>query len=297
MKKLIALVALLSISTLSNAQWNQFTTPYGYISLGPANSSYAHIYTDRNKFIFNKDIYLLTGGISAYSQNDLSLKTNGDLRMIIKKSNGNVGIGTSNPLDKLHVNGNLLMPTYTQVRLGTENNNTGHVRMLVSTPQHYNNFWDIKGNLYFRRNNNGSNQGAIMGLQNDGTVTIGVWEKYNNSVTDTDGHKLMVNGGIMCEKIKVIEDVPNSDHVFESDYYLRPLEEVKSFVEENKHLPEIPSAKEFQENGYNIGEMDDVLLRKVEELTLYMIEMKEKVDHLEAENAELKSAIENTTNK
>ncbi|NVK66642.1 MAG: hypothetical protein HWE22_18765 [Flavobacteriales bacterium] len=283
MNKLFIAVVAIACVTFSNksvAQWNQFNTPYGYIKLGPANSTWAHIYTDRSKFLFNADVYTTSGGFSAYSLGNLYLKTNSTPRLTVSGSNGYVGIGTTNPQDRLHVEGNLLMPSGTQVRLGTEEPNSGHVRMLVSTTAYYNNFWDIKGNLYFRRNNTGSNQGAIMGLQHDGTVTIGVWEKYDNSVTDTQGHKLMVNGGILCEKIKVIADVPNSDHVFGDDYNLLPLTEVKSFVEQNKHLPEVPSAQEFQENGYNVGEMDDLLLRKVEELTLYIIDQNETIELL-----------------
>lgn len=101
----------------------------------------------------------------------------------------------------------------------------------------------------------------------------------------------MVNGGVLCEKVKIIGDVPNSDHVFEKDYDLKSIEQVKEFVETNKHLPEVPSAKDFKENGYNVGEMDDLLLRKVEELTLYLIQLKEEMDLLKAESSELKQAV------
>jgi hypothetical protein len=75
------------------------------LKLGPSNSIWAHIYTDRPKFIFNKDVYAIGGGFSTYSSSNLSLKTNGTTRMTIKYNNGNVGIGTNNPLNKLHVNG------------------------------------------------------------------------------------------------------------------------------------------------------------------------------------------------
>jgi hypothetical protein len=59
-----------------------------------------------------------------------------------------------------------------------------------------------------------------------------------------------------------------------------PLSELEKFVNEQKHLPEVMSAKEFAENGYNLGEMDDVLLRKVEELTLYIIQQQKEIDGL-----------------
>ena len=103
--------------------------------------------------------------------------------------------------------------------------------------------------------------------------------------------KLVVNGTIKASEIKVVNTsaLPCSDYVFESGYNLRSLEEVESFVKENKHLPEVPSAAEFKENGYSIGEMDDVLLRKIEELTLYMIELKKQNEQLQKEVRELKN--------
>jgi len=64
---------------------------------------------------------------------------------------------------------------------------------------------------------------------------------------------------------------------------LRPLQEVKAYVWNNKHLPEIPSAQEFKDNGYSVGTMDDLLLRKVEELTLYVIQLQEELDKLKLE--------------
>jgi len=62
------------------------------------------------------------------------------------------------------------------------------------------------------------------------------------------------------------------DHVFHSDYNLRPLNELEQFVKQNHHLPEIPTAKEVIENGLDLGEMQGKLLLKIEELTLYIIE-------------------------
>ncbi len=144
---------------------------------------------------------------------------------------------------------------------------------------------DFKHNLYFRAEYlNGNGIDAVpLTLFHDGIVGIGVEQSYTPNTFHSlasEGHKLLVNGSILCEKVKVIGDVPNSDHVFEDDYNLRTLEEVEKFVTKNKHLPEIPSAKEFKENGYSIGEMDDVLLRKVEELTLYIIELKKEINEL-----------------
>ncbi|MBL4708549.1 MAG: hypothetical protein JKY48_08945, partial [Flavobacteriales bacterium] len=68
------------------------------------------------------------------------------------------------------------------------------------------------------------------------------------------------------------------DYVFEDNYDLTSLEKVESFIEENGHLPNVPSAKEVEDNGLNLGEMDAILLQKIEELTLYMIEQNKKIE-------------------
>ncbi len=84
----------------------RINTTKGYIDIGPKNTSWAHIYTDRSKFIFNKDVYAM-GGFSSYSTSDLLLKTSGTSRLTIKNSTGNVGIGTLAPDEKLTVKGRI----------------------------------------------------------------------------------------------------------------------------------------------------------------------------------------------
>ncbi|MBR5433234.1 MAG: hypothetical protein IK117_02225 [Bacteroidales bacterium] len=103
------------------------------------------------------------------------------------------------------------------------------------------------------------------------------------NLTATSGYKLAVDGGILCEEVKVISNVPSSDYVFEKDYNLRSLGEVEAYVNENKHLPDVPSAKEFKENGYKMGDMDNLLLQKVEELTLYIIDLQKQIEELKQE--------------
>ncbi|MBR7036145.1 MAG: hypothetical protein IKI25_10350 [Bacteroidales bacterium] len=102
------------------------------------------------------------------------------------------------------------------------------------------------------------------------------------NLTATSGYKLAVDGGILCEEVKVISNVPSADYVFENGYNLRSLNEVEAFVSENKHLPDVPSAKEFKANGYKMGDMDNLLLQKIEELTLYIIEQQKQIDELKS---------------
>jgi hypothetical protein len=73
------------------------------------------------------------------------------------------------------------------------------------------------------------------------------------------------------------------DYVFESDYPLMPISEVKTFIKEEKHLPGIPSAEEMQLNGIDLAEANKMLLEKVEEMMLYLINQQQEIDQLKAE--------------
>ncbi|MCQ2606630.1 MAG: hypothetical protein MJ204_08865 [Bacteroidales bacterium] len=107
-----------------------------------------------------------------------------------------------------------------------------------------------------------------------------------SNLTSTSNFKLAVKGGILCEEVKVIANVPSADYVFEKDYKLHSIEEVAEYVKENKHLPDVPSAKDFKENGYKIGDMDNLLLQKIEELTLYIIEQQKQIKELQSRLSE-----------
>ena len=71
-----------------------------------------------------------------------------------------------------------------------------------------------------------------------------------------------------------------ADFVFDNDYQLKSLQDVQDFITKNRHLPEIASAKEMEENGLELGKMDIKLLQKVEELTLYLIEQNKEIEAL-----------------
>ena len=74
-----------------------------------------------------------------------------------------------------------------------------------------------------------------------------------------------------------------SDFVFDDGYRLMPLGEVERYIEANRHLPDIPSAQEVEENGVDVGEMNKLLLQKVEELTIYIIDLQKQIDELKSE--------------
>jgi len=115
-------------------------------------------------------------------------------------------------------------------------------------------------------------------ILNNGNVGIGT--------TNPDA-VLAVKGQVHAQEVKVDLNVPGPDYVFEKDYQLTSLEEIKNYIDQNKHLPEVPSAKEMEKNGVQLGEMNMLLLKKIEELTLYVIDLKR-------ENEVLKKRMDNS---
>jgi hypothetical protein len=91
---------------------------------------------------------------------------------------------------------------------------------------------------------------------------------------------------LWAQEVEVVADVW-SDFVFSESYNLKPLKEVEDFITANKHLPDVPSEQEIKEDGLNLGEMDAILLQKIEELTLYIIEQDKKIDELNGRIEEL----------
>lgn len=104
--------------------------------------------------------------------------------------------------------------------------------------------------------------------------------------TKTPQSKLAVNGKITCKEIEVIA-TGWPDYVFAKDYDLKPLNEVEAFINENQHLPGVPSEREVLEDGVNLGEMNAILLEKIEELTLYMIDLKKENEEIKNQLKEL----------
>jgi hypothetical protein len=132
------------------------------------------------------------------------------------------------------------------------------------------------GNIKFETGLAGSTAKVQMMIDNTGNIGIGTGSTALNPL-----EKLAVNGLIHTKEVKV--DLLNwPDYVFEPSYTLIPLNELEQKIIAYKHLPEIPSAKEVEENGVLLGEMNKKLLQKVEELTLYMIQMNKEIELLKA---------------
>jgi hypothetical protein len=137
--------------------------------------------------------------------------------------------------------------------------------------------------------NGGVRAGSSLRVLTNGKVSIG----DVNTNTPDHGYMLYVEGGLLTEKVKVALKTSNewSDHVFEPGYELMPLPEVKTFIEEHGHLPGVPSAEQMVEHGLDVVKTDALLLEKIEEITLHLIRMEERVEVLEKENSQLRLLV------
>jgi hypothetical protein len=117
--------------------------------------------------------------------------------------------------------------------------------------------------------NNGKEQ---MRLDANGNLGLGT--------TATSTYKLAVNGTIGAKKLQITQ-TGWADFVFQQDYALPSLQEVKAYIDVHQHLPGVPSAAEVAEKGVDVGEMNKILLQKVEELTLYLMEQQKRIEELE----------------
>ena len=121
---------------------------------------------------------------------------------------------------------------------------------------------------------------ALMSIDRYGNVGIGA---------PPDSFKLQVAGSVRSEEI--IVETGWADYVFEDDYFLSPLADVESYIEENGHLPDIPSARVVESQGLRVGEMSSRFMQKIEELTLYTIDQEKRIKSQQEELERLQRMV------
>ncbi|MEN5195867.1 hypothetical protein [Sphingobacterium faecium] len=223
---------------------------------------------------------------------------------------GKVGIGTLAPTELLQINGNVksfkniitneagrsveISPTEIISGLGTidpktrtlhyeiaSNWDASQIRLRTGSTYLQNTIriqtdyngvsLDGKGGVYFGLNNTDTHV-----MLSNGNVGIGTLEPTE---------KLSVKGNIRAQQVKV-EMANWPDYVFEETYQLPSLKETEAFIKANKHLPGVPKAKEIEEDGLSLGEMNKILMQKVEELTLHLINKDKEISQLKETNTD-----------
>lgn len=183
-------------------------------------------------------------------------------------TSGNVGIGVTGPSGKLNV----------RSAFGA---GAGWNLLLNDDASPYNSgVWYYNGDpTFYLRNASNSTPAVYITSSGDSYITSG-----NFGIgTSSPSEKLSVNGNISAKKI-IVTQTGWSDYVFDSSYALRPLNEVADYIKIHSRLPDIPSAKEIEEKGNNVGDNQVLLLKKIEELTLYIIAMKKEIVELQHQN-------------
>ena len=198
----------------------------------------------------------------AYNSSNLTLDDQG------------VGISNTTPLTKLHVLGTQ------DAGMGVGSN--GYLMLGPGTGQNL----IIDNNEIISRNNSGS---ADLFLQNDaGNVILcanelgGVGIGVIAGTSIPAGYLLAVDGKIISEELKVQLSGNWPDYVFNKSYQLLPIKNLEQFISTNKHLPNIPAATVMEKNGIEVGEMQRKMMEKIEELTLYIIDLQKQIDVMQA---------------
>jgi hypothetical protein len=196
--------------------------------------------------------------------------------------NGNVGIGTPNAEAKMQIGSNFnTMPSSTAISVLGGN-----------TMRFLNGDGNADYGSYLTSNTTAS---LTLGTRYAGT-DIGVLTLNNSNVgigTVNPTQKLSVDGTVLAKKVKVSQSsIDWPDYVFTSVYKLPSLQYVELFIQRNKHLPNVPSAADVKKEGLDLGDNQAVLLRKIEELTLYIIEQNKQLEEQKKASESQKQQLE-----
>jgi len=195
-------------------------------------------------------------------------------------NSGKVGIGTSSPGAKAHISGGievLRLESSSDPLISFYEGSTYKAWMQAFDDDFY-----ITNRMTGRLRLRTSNIDRLV-IDGSGNVVIG-------ATTGATGYILSVKGRLACDEILIDDQAYWPDYVFQKEYDLLTIDEFRNSVETNKHLPGMPSADDISENGgFHVGDMQKKLLEKIEELSLYIIELNERVKTLEAEKREMEN--------
>ena len=220
----------------------------------------------------------------------------GSSKLAVNLSNGNVGIGTTSPSNRLHVVGSQTLEGNLNFSAGTQSiqfanpgvspapmmymfssGTTNAARMVIAHSPGFPTWGLQYSDDADRFDFLGAGSSRMTVNLSNGNVGIG---------TTTPGYRLDVCGTIRAKEVRV--ETGWCDYVFEKDYKLRSIEELENYINENKHLPGIAPASEVEKDGLKVAEMNKAMMEKIEELTLYVIQLSKDNKKLQQEINALK---------
>ena len=273
----------------------------------------------RTNYLYSKNLY--TDSVM-YIQNDTANMLTRNT-IVNANNSGRVGIGTSNPTEKLSVTGNVKISDTLKIEKSLridslagagfkfDSTDTKSYKIVlvdetgeftVDPPANFSSYditpWILGGNTLpstnykigtrnskpFRMITNNVERMRITEIGN-----VGIGTTNFSDGEDEDYYKLSVNGSVRAKEVVV--ETGWSDFVFDKNYTLMPLKELENYITQNKHLPDVPTSDEITKNGVSLGKTQSLLLQKIEELTLYVIELKKESDNIKKDNEQLKNRI------
>ena len=233
---------------------------------------------------------------------------------------GRTGIGTTAPAAKLDVQSSdaagipiaSFNSTFANYSREVEDNRPFVIKRNVGFGEALYSFIQDREVIYEYRNDEATNQ-MVFRMVNTDTETGGGANANRNEVlilhgniygggasigtpSLPNGYRLSVDGKIIAEELQIKQSTTWPDFVFEDDYQLRSLSELGLYIQQHKHLPDIPSQQEVEEKGISVGEMNAKLLQKIEELTLYLLEQNQRLNAQELQIKELTHQINQLQN-
>ncbi len=251
---------------------------------GTANNDSELLLAEDDDFSYGMSIKYDGGDNRLYFLGKTSTDTMGSHFTISR--DGDIGFGTSTPLFRYHFH-------------NSENsNNMLYLTPAGSTGDSSSIFFaeddDASTGMYFMYDGQNNDLGlyGVTGYGNYGPHLLVDRNSGNIAIGGrnfADDYKLSVEGKVICEEIRVSMQSNWPDYVFTDEYDLMPIDNLRKYIDEKGHLPNIPPASEVEELGIELGVMQKLMMEKIEELSLYIIQQDERIKALENE---IKSTIE-----
>ncbi|NQU35009.1 MAG: hypothetical protein HQ521_17420 [Bacteroidetes bacterium] len=244
---------------------------------GTANNDSELILAEDDNFTYGMSIKYDGGDNRMYIYGKNSADTLGS-HLTIERG-GNIGIGTQTPIGNFQIHDPNNQHNIMYITPKSTTGDSSSVFFAEDDDASTGMYWmyDGTGNrmgLWGKTSYGGPYGPHMLINRNSGDMAIG----GENFAT---GYKLSVEGKVICEEVRVSLQADWPDYVFEENYNLMPIVDLKNFINTNGHLPNIPPAEKLESSGIEIGEMQRLLLEKVEELSLYIIEQEARIEKLQ----------------